>query len=104
MSGIYIPGIGMPQRDEVITIYTDGTAHRHHLGLRLSISESKAVPVPEHGRLIDASEEITVQMYDEQHEDWLQVKMTIGDLLSCGWVDANAPTIIPADPVKEEQT
>jgi hypothetical protein len=47
--------MGMPQRDEVITIYPDGTAHRHHLELRLHISESKAIPVPEHdGPLVDA--------------------------------------------------
>lgn len=53
MSGIYLPGMEMPQRDEVITIYPDGTAHRHHLGLRLNLSESKAIPVPDHGDLID---------------------------------------------------
>lgn len=49
---VYIKGMEMPQRDEVITIYPDGTAHRHHLGLRLRISESKAIPVPDHGRLL----------------------------------------------------
>ena len=59
------------------------------------------VEVPEpHGRLIDASEEITVQMYDDQHEDFYQVKMTIDDLLSQSWIDAKAPTVIPAE---EEQ-
>lgn len=52
MSGIYIPGMGMPQRDEVITIYPDGIAHLNHLGLRLHISESKAVPVPEHEQIL----------------------------------------------------
>ena len=52
------------------------------------------VPVPPHGRLIDASEEIQVQMYDDQHEDFYQVKMTIDDLLSQGWIDAEAPTVI----------
>ena len=56
------------------------------------------VPVPEpHGRLIDASEEIQVQMYDDQHEDFYQVKMTIDDLLSQSWIDAKAPTVIPAE-------
>jgi len=55
------------------------------------------VPVPPHGRLIDASEEITVQMYDDQHEDFYQVKMTIDDLLSQSWIDAKAPTVIPAE-------
>jgi len=57
------------------------------------------VPAP-HGRLIDASEEIQVQMYDDQHEDFYQEKMTIDDLLSQSWIDAKAPTVIPAE---EEQ-
>ena len=55
------------------------------------------VPVQPHGRLIDASEEIQVQMYDDQHEDFYQVKMTIDDLLSQSWIDAKAPTVIPAE-------
>lgn len=55
------------------------------------------IEVPEpHGRLIDASEKIKVQMYDEEHEDWFSEKMTIDDLLGKGWIDAEAPTIIPA--------
>ena len=54
------------------------------------------VPQPR-GRLIDASEEITVQMYDDQHEDFYQVKMTINALLSQSWIDAKAPTVIPAE-------
>lgn len=53
VSGIYIPGMDMPGRDEVITIFPDGTAHRHHLPLGLNISKSKAIPVPDHGRLGD---------------------------------------------------
>lgn len=56
MSGIYIPGMEMPKKDEVISIYSDGTAYRRSLALRLPISKSKALPVPEHGRLIDADE------------------------------------------------
>jgi len=55
------------------------------------------VPQP-HGRLIDASEEIMVQTYDEEHEEWCQHKMTINDLLlRQGWIDAKAPTVIPAE-------
>lgn len=56
-----------------------------------------AVEVPEpHGRLIDASETVRVQMYDEEHEDWYTEEMTIDDLLGQGWIDAEAPTVIPA--------
>ena len=55
-----------------------------------------------HGRLIDASETVRVQMYDEEHEDFYTEEMTIDDLLRQGWIDAEAPTIIPAS--EEEET
>ena len=55
------------------------------------------LPVPPHGRLIDASEKIRVQIYDDMTEDFHMVDMTIDDLLSQGWIEANAPTIIPAE-------
>ena len=55
------------------------------------------IPILEpHGRLIDASETVRVQMYDEEHEDFYTEKMTIDDLLGQRWIDAEAPTIIPA--------
>lgn len=105
MSGIYIPGMELPQRDEVITIYPDGTAHRHHLGLRLHISESKALPVPDHGRLIDG-DALRQAMYHEAFEldspmqkwdsgCWIRYKMFER-------MEEDAPTIIPAD--KEGET
>lgn len=87
MSGIYIPGMEMPQKDEVITIFPDGTAHLHHLGLRLNISQSKAVPVPEHGRLIDA-DAVMLEGGPYEYDEW------------CKWAleqYQDAPTIIPAD-------
>lgn len=61
------------------------------------------IEIPEkHGRLIDASEKIRVQMYDDMTEDYHIAEMTIDDLLSQGWVEADAPTIIQAEPPKEE--
>ena len=57
----------------------------------------KAVHVPPHGNLIDTSEKIRVQLYDDMTEDFHMVEMTIDDLLSQGWVEAVAPTIIPAE-------
>jgi hypothetical protein len=59
------------------------------------------VPVPPHGRLIDASEKIKVQMYDDMTEDYRIVEMTIDYLLGQGWVEANAPTIIDAEEGEE---
>ena len=49
-----------------------------------------------HGDLIDASEKIRVQMYDDEHEDFHTVEMTIDDLLSQSWVKAYAYPVIPA--------
>jgi hypothetical protein len=61
------------------------------------VDDCPLVSVPEpHGRLIDASEKIRVQMYDDMTEDYHIAEMTIDDLLSQGWVEADAPTIIPA--------
>ena len=55
------------------------------------------VEIPEpHGDLIDASEKIRVQMYDDEHEDFHTEEMTIDDLLSQSWVEAYAFPIIPA--------
>lgn len=54
------------------------------------------VRVPPHGDLIDASEKIRVQMYDDEHEDFHTVEMTIDDLLSQSWVKAYAFPVIPA--------
>jgi len=60
------------------------------------------VPVPEpHGDLIDASEKIRVQMYDDEHEDFHMVEMTIDDLLSQSWVKAYAFPVIPASEAGE---
>ena len=92
MAGIYISNMEMPQRDEVITIYPDGTAHRRYLGLRLHISESKAVPVPEHGRSIDA-DAIIQRIPIVSYEIYENIRALID----------SAPTIIPADPEKEDQ-
>lgn len=55
------------------------------------------IEIPEpHGDLIDASEKIRVQMYDDEHEDFHTVEMTIDDLLSQSWVKAYAAPVIPA--------
>ena len=55
------------------------------------------VEIPPHGRLIDADVKIRVQIYDDMTEDYHMVDMTIDDLLSQGWIEAKAPTIIEAE-------
>ena len=104
--GIYIPGMEMPQRDEVITIYPDGTAHLNHLGLRLHINESKAVPVPEHGRLgdLDAAVEKLKRLREFHADDSRSAPFIAAGINQC--IDVlsgrEAPTIIPASTVDKE--
>ena len=103
--GVYINGMEMPKSCEECILdhkfFKWLGCNKHVSGD--TIAEGKRspacplVPVPEpHGRLIDASEKIRVQIYDDMTEDYYMVEMTIDDLLCQGWVEANAPTIIPA--------
>lgn len=50
MSGIYIPGISMPEDGwhKVIKIFSDGTVVSYYDSTELG----KAIPVPDHGRLL----------------------------------------------------
>lgn len=94
---IYIPDIKLPKDEpgafQVIVMYVGADGK-----LRAECDGTHEVTVvPPHGRLIDASESIRVEFYDEEHEDWTRHDMTIDDLLSQSWVDADAPTIIPAE-------
>ena len=55
--GIYIKGLEMPTKNEclILTIYPDGQCFEHvYNGSFGAREERKAVPVPPHGRLIDA--------------------------------------------------
>ena len=115
--GIYLPNMEMPQEGFVeILVRDDGTVLQTGQSYRIDGTDYytpyvgemptiyKAVPVPPHGRLIDTSEKIRVQLYDDMTEDFHMVEMTIDDLLSQGWVEAVAPTIIPTDPAEEGET
>ena len=93
---ILIEGMEMPTDDmKNIMILADGRVFQFS-GYGNPKPLGTAVPVQPHGRLIDASETVRVQMYDEEHEDWYTEEMTIDDLLGQGWIDAEAPTVIPA--------
>ena len=50
--GVYIKGMEMPRRGMVVNIYGDGRVTNHFDEFGKTIG--KAVPVPPHGRLIDA--------------------------------------------------
>lgn len=90
---VLVKGINIPEGNPItINIYRDGTWVNAY-----NTEDGNAIEVPEsHGDLIDASEKIRVQMYDDEHEDFHMVEMTIDDLLSQSWVKAYAFPVIPA--------
>lgn len=107
---VLVRGMEMPKEGFVeILIRDDGTVQQTGQSYRIDGTDYytpyvgempvmyKAVPVPPHGRLIDASEKIRVQIYDDMTEDYHMVDMTIDDLLSQGWIEANAPIVIEAE-------
>ena len=97
---VLIRGMEMPKEGSWVTlrVFPDGQCFLYSwCGNDFDFMEHlTAVPVPPHGDLIDASEKIRVQMYDDEHEDFHTVEMTIDDLLSQSWVKAYAFPIIPA--------
>lgn len=107
MSGIYIPGMEMPKKPIIIQIYPDGRVrHIDGNGYR---SHADAIPVHDHGRLIDG---------DALYEKFLRLEseaMSALHTTSAGSVDGikwsailtertdykfdivDAPTVIPAE-------
>lgn len=97
--GVYIPGVEMPTEgnETIIRILPDGTVldqYGHHLGL-------KALPVPEHGRLMDKDAFIdgceALSSNDPHDIAGMEIiKFFMEEIVP-------TPTIIPADLVKEEE-
>lgn len=92
--GIYITGMEMPEFGEKIIVLTSSGYVENVSGQ--VIEGVEAVPVPSHGRLIDA---------DALEEDGADIHE---DVVYCGYVEdsiwgfshemiENAPTIIPAE-------
>lgn len=112
MSGIYIPGMSMPKENEVICIFPDKKTQKRIVkfsSLYEVLETSRAVPVPDHGRLIDA--DALSDMLDKYEREYA---LEAGDKKDFGIMqkafglhDAelmaeSLPTIIPAD--KEEDS
>lgn len=94
MSGIYIPKIHLPENAEgwevIIRIQPDGevlTLQKIHLGI-------KAVPVPDHGRLIDASYFDFLTEDPDNDPEWDDMRISMRMLRE---YVKDAPSIIPAD-------
>ena len=53
-----------------------------------------------HGRLVDCNEVIEVQLYDAEHEEWYEEKMTLDDFI--GYASSDVKTIVPAERSENE--
>ena len=91
---ILIKGMEMPKSpSEMICVFSDGTAVKYFNAMMEHLEEGKAIPVPDHGRLIDADalyEECTPIGWDGKSRNDYVCAIT-------GHQIKNAPTIIPAD-------
>lgn len=84
---ILIKGMEMPTGNEclILTIYPDGQCFEHvYNGSFGSREERKAVPVPPHGRLIDADEfekyvELEYETREISHPNWIKFRVWCGD-------------------------
>ena len=93
--GVYIKGMKMPKGLEMLVVFSDGTVHKCLPGMREHIEKGTAVPVPAHGRLINADALIehleftmkhcTIEGHTAQRYREMIVELCI------------APTIIPAE-------
>ena len=104
MSGIYIPGIEMPkdgERSLWFVIHSDGTVE-YEDNKGFGWQAATAIPVPEHGDLIDrgyaiataCSGRIRALPTTEDGEDWIRVEEVRESIKA-------APTIIPAEEGEE---
>ena len=89
--GIYLPNMEMPREGQMLVIFPDGTSYVCFNGMRERLAQTEAVPVPPHGRLIDA-DALIINLMDRgiegvQTDDWHEVQQAVMD----------APTIIEAE-------
>ena len=95
MSGIYIPNMEMPTNEPlIIKINPDGSVSTTW---KNGYKKYEAVPVPDHGRLIDADAhnealEKHRNTYAQDHEFPWGITLDAFE-----WELAQVPTIIPAD-------
>ena len=89
MSGLYIPNMNYPKVGEVICVFPNGKVQKRIVELSTLyevVETSEAIPVPDHGRLIDA---------DALQAECVPEPTFVAEMLFRKV--NNAPTIIPAD-------
>lgn len=97
--GVYLPNVDMPKDDKVVTIQIcpDGSIWQQYRG---TVPNAKAVPVPSHGRLIDADALwVEINKICDRRDAGIITDLTcLQQILSAL---RHAPTIIQAEEVKE---
>ena len=111
--GIYLPNMEIPRDGQMLVIFPDGTSYVCFNGMRERLAQTKAVPVPPHGRLIDADvlmkEFEKAQRTMEQHgQEYSCSFLSSSQEISTEWycvedMVENAPTIIPPSGGKEDE-
>lgn len=104
MSDLLIRGMEMPKRGHTvtITIVGSGQAHVEYYDCRPHVEETieyAAVPVPPHGRLIDADAPIEVwevRLSDGDRCSSRNIETTVSKFLLSHLMGEVPPTIIPA--------
>lgn len=99
--GVLIKNMKMPKGFEMLVVFSDGTAHKCLPGMREHVEKGTAVPVPPHGRLIDADAlTVKLQRHREFHSDGSKsgaaISNGIGQCLDI-INGKECPTIIPAE-------
>lgn len=88
--GIYLPNMEMPRKGQMLVIFPDGTSYVCFNGMRERLTQTTAVPVPPHGRLIDADAILQEATKGEEPFDWIDKN----ELLRLFF---DAPTILEAE-------
>lgn len=92
--GVLIKDMKMPKGFEMLVVFSDGTAHKCLPGMREHVEKGTAVPVPPHGRLIDADALYKEALKRSETKDGYY--NCLDPVISCYTID-HAPTIIPAE-------
>ena len=100
MSGIYIKGLGMPTECYGLRmiIYPNGQVIIPKSTYWEEPNGVEAIPVPDHGRLIDAD----ALVLPPNLNDWNSVAEYVENIADCWKAVDNATTIIPADMEKKD--
>jgi len=98
MSGIYIPGMEMPKSGyKVVYIHSNGGVFEPSNSEYVWTKLATAIPVPDHGRLIDADALEDMQMERCDADDDFRIKERVAGRNRIRKRILEAPTIIAAD-------